>query len=100
MAERLDLGDMTRSLGALDVSSLSGDELASAVLEAQALLNAAHSLAAALLDAFERSGVWAEDGALSAASWAAARTGTPRRALRAQLRAGRVQRVLPSVAEP
>jgi hypothetical protein len=67
-------------------------------LEAQALANAALAFSAAALDHLDRAGGWADDGSLSAAGWATARTGTSRAAMRAQVRAGRVERMLPSVA--
>jgi hypothetical protein len=63
------------SVSSFDVAALSGCELAAAVLQAERLLNAVHALSAALLERFERDGGWAADGALSAAAWAAARTG-------------------------
>lgn len=100
MAERLDLGGMIWSLAAFDVSSLAVDEVRDVVLDAQALANAAATFSAAVLEHFHRSGVWADDGSLSAAAWAASRTGAAIAATRAQVGIGRVQRTLPSVAAP
>ena len=71
-------------------------ELAALVLDGERLLNSVHALSAVALEEFQRRGTWAADGALSAAGWAAARTGTPTRALRARLRAGAGLRLLPS----
>ena len=52
------------------------------------LLNATHALSAVALEEFDRQVSWAADGALTGPGWAAARTGTSARLLRARCRAG------------
>src|SRR5687768_13957126 len=64
------------------------------------VVNAAHALAAAVLEEFDRRGTWAADGALSGAGWAASRTTTARAVLAARARAGAVLRLLPSCEGP
>ena len=62
------------------------------------LLNAVHSLSAVALEEFDRRGSWAADGCCSAAGWVADRTGSPKRELRARVRAGVGLRLLPGAA--
>ena len=76
---------------------LDGQELAAAVLRAEELLNAAHALSASLLEHLERDGAWSADGALSAASWTAERTGSARASIRSRLRQGRAMHQLPAI---
>ena len=82
-------------VSSLDATALSGGDLAVAVLQAERLLNAVHALSAVLLERFEQDAGWAEDGALSAASWTASRTGSARAALRSRRRQGTALAQLP-----
>ena len=100
MAGGLDLREMTSSLAEHEVASLCDDDLTSTVLEAVEHLNAASAHLATVMEEFERRGRWAEDGARSAAAWAAARTGSRTSELKASTRAGKALKVLPSAAEP
>lgn len=93
-----DIWSLLASIAALDVHTLTDDELAGLVLDAERLLNAAHALSAVALDQFDRRGGWADDGALSASSWVANRTGTSTRLVQARLRTGRGLRALPAAA--
>ena len=98
VAEKLNLESVATLIAATNVAILGGDELARLVVDAERLLNAANALSAVALEEFERRGTWTADGSLSAASWAAARTGTPPKILRARIRAGAGLRLLPSAA--
>jgi hypothetical protein len=97
MAVAEELRSIVAVLADIDAASMSGDELACSVVAAEALLNAAHSLSAVVLDEFDRRGAWADEGALSAAGWVAGRTGTSPRVVRARERAGAGLRLLPGV---
>jgi hypothetical protein len=99
MAEPIDIDALVSVVASVDVESMGYDELASLVIGEERLLNAVHALSAVTLAKFERQGGWAADGAMSPAGWAAARTGTPTRCLRARARAGAGLRLLPR-AEP
>ena len=87
-----------RCVASLDVSGIPGCELPAAVLRAEQLLDAAHSLSAALLERFERHAGWAVDGELSAACWTAHRTGSARASVRTRLRHGMTMTRLPEIA--
>src|SRR5215218_10432656 len=96
--EGLDINQLATALAGIDVSVFGDDELAGLVVDAERLLNAAHALSAVALEEFERRGTWAGGGASSAAGWAAGRTGTATRTLRARVRAGAGLRLLPAAA--
>src|SRR5215218_6364450 len=96
--EGLDINQLATALAGVDVSVFGDDELAGLVVDTERLLNAAHALSAVALEEFERRGTWAGDGASSAAGWAAGRTGTATRTLRARVRAGAGLRLLPAAA--
>ncbi|MPY91506.1 MAG: hypothetical protein GEV08_00155 [Acidimicrobiia bacterium] len=76
------------------------DKLAGFVVDMEALLNAVYTLSAVGLEEFHRRGVWAADGALSGAGWAAGSTGSAKPSLRARVRAGAALRQLPSATPP
>jgi hypothetical protein len=86
-------------LASWDPSQAAGEELGAAALDGERLLNAVHAWSATLLEAFERDGDWAADGALSAAGWVAERTGTSAGTVRARVRQGTALRLLPALAE-
>jgi hypothetical protein len=88
----------SRVISSVDVNRLDHDQLAAALLQTEMLINAAHALAAGLLERFARVGRWADDGALSAAAWTAERTGTARCNLRSRLRQGAAMGQLPVIA--
>ena len=92
------LASVISTLTAMDVSSVDGADLATAVLEVERVLNAANALSAVLLERFERDGGWAVDGALSAAAWTAQRSGSARAGLRSRRRQGAALALLPAVA--
>jgi len=98
VVEGLDIAQLATALAGVDVSVFGDDELAGLVVDTERLLNAAHALSAVALEEFERRGTWAGDGASSAAGWAAGRTGTATRTLRARVRAGAGLRLLPAAA--
>lgn len=58
------------------------------------------AFSAVALEAFDRRGTWANDGALSAAAWVTNRTGTSTRVVRARLRTGRGLRCLSEATVP
>src|SRR6478609_7598871 len=87
------------SISTFDATDLSGGELAATVLQTEQLLNAVHALSAMLLERFEHNGGWAADGALSAAAWTAARTGSARAGLRSRRRQGAALTLLPSLTQ-
>ena len=98
VSDTLDIEGLTSAIAALDVPSFDNDELARAVIRAEVLLNAVHAYSAVVLEEFERRGAWSADGSLSGAGWAATRTGTSPRVLRARRRAGAGLRLLPSAS--
>ncbi len=89
---------MVEVLEGVDVTALDDDELAAAVLRQERLVAAVAALGAVLHDEFGRRGRWALDGARSAATWVAARTGTRPAAVAASARTGAALRALPDVA--
>jgi hypothetical protein len=88
----------SRVISSVDVNRLDHDELATALLQTEMLINAAHALSAELMERFARVGRWADDGALSAAAWMAERTGTARANLWSRLRQGEAMAELPAIA--
>src|SRR5215218_3199728 len=98
--EGLDINQLATALAGVDVSVFGDDELAGLVVDTERLLNAAHALSAVALEEFERRGTWAGDGASSAAGWAAGRTGTATRTLRARVRARRGRPAAPARRRP
>ena len=96
----LDVRSIASSLAHVDVSALGDDELSTLVIDAELVLNAAHALSAVCVGGVRSARRMGRTMvSLSAASWAANRTGTPARALRARVRAGAGLRLLRS-AEP
>ena len=100
MSAAADLTSFVTCIANVDVSILGDDEVTQLVVAAERLVNAAHVLSAVALEEFERRGRWADDGALSAAGWVAARTGTASRTARSRVREGRGLLRLPRAAGP
>jgi hypothetical protein len=90
-----EIDELLRRISSIEVDQLDSSELPGAVLRTEQLVNAIGSLSAMLLDRFEQDGGWAADGALSAAAWAAQRTGSARAGLRSRVRQGAALRQLP-----
>jgi hypothetical protein len=98
VAVDLDISSLVSFVADIDVAALPNGQLAQLVIQAEALLNAAHALSAVALEEYQRQGTWANEGALSGAGWAADRTGSPRRTLRARVRCGMGLRLLPGAS--
>ncbi|MPY95324.1 MAG: DUF222 domain-containing protein [Acidimicrobiia bacterium] len=96
----IDVKAIVASLASVAPSSLDDDEIKALMLDGERLVNALHAFSAALVEEFDRRGTWSEDGSLSGSGWAAERTGSPKRSLRARARAGRVLRMLPTTQAP
>lgn len=96
VAARRLLAAAVQAVAAIDLDSVDPDDLAELTLSVERLRNAVDALSAEALAVFDRRGRWADEGALSAERWVAARTGTPLRSLRAQRRAGAALRALPA----
>jgi hypothetical protein len=91
----VDVETMVAALERIDPASLNDDELAAGCLNATALMDATLAYVAAMVAEFQQRGSWAEDGALSAATWIANRTGTRRNELAQMARVGGALRQLP-----
>jgi hypothetical protein len=83
-------------ISCVDAGSLSSDELARACVASTRLVNAALAGSAALLAEFQQRGAWADDGAVSAATWVANRTGERRSELAGRVRVGAALRQVPA----
>src|SRR6188474_1870470 len=88
----------TIALSGLEARSLAAEELGGACVVATRLVNVALAQASVLLAEFHQRGDWADDGALSVATWVANRTGERRSELAARARAGTLLRQVPTVA--
>jgi hypothetical protein len=92
------LEEITTWLASCDVAAFGGHDLALFVVAVERLLNGVHALSAQALEGYELDGSWAADGALSAARWIAARTGTAPAALNRRVRTGEALRLLPDLS--
>ena len=92
--------DLISAVTAIDADEFADRELGDLVINTERLLNAVHALSATALEVFQRRGNWAAEGSMSAASWAAARTGSSTWSLRARVRQGAGLQRLPSACLP
>ena len=88
-----------KELVALDANDLTDEELADAAVELDRLRNAFAAGEAQLLRTFKVRGVYAADGAKSAAAWLATRTHAPKAECGSRLRLGKTMEDLPVAAE-
>jgi hypothetical protein len=86
------------TISSIDAQVLTPEELAEACLASTRLVNVVIAQASVLLAEFQQRGDWADDGALSAATWVANRSGERRSDLAARARVGAALRQVPAVA--
>jgi hypothetical protein len=85
------------AISTLDGQPLPADELGDACVAITRLVNVALVRASSLLAEFQQRGNWIDDGALSAATWVANRTGQRRNELAGWTRVGTALHQVPTV---
>ncbi|MFL6204269.1 MAG: DUF222 domain-containing protein, partial [Acidimicrobiales bacterium] len=90
-------GDALAGLAALDLDTLAGDDLTSAVLRFQQLRGALDVAEARMLARWDSRGDWRPSGAKTASAWLAWKQHIPIGVARQRLRHGRALRDLPAV---